>query len=62
MHMHNSRETRIINFICAGMMLSVGIIHLFGGYIGSYLDNIVICVLFAALLFLWTLQIHRRLK
>ena len=59
--MHNSRETRIINFICAGIMLSVGIIHLFGGYIGSYLDNIVICVLFAAMLFLWTGQMRKRL-
>ncbi len=59
--MHNSRETRIINFICAGMMLSVGIIHLLGGYIGSYLDNIVICVLFAAMLFLWTGQMRKRL-
>ena len=59
--MHNSRETKIINFICAGMMLSVGIIHLFGSHIRSYADNIAICVLLAAMLFLWTDQMRKRL-
>lgn len=58
--MYSSRETKIVNFICVGLVFLSGVLRL--GLKGRDIScSSFICTLFTAAIFLWIMQLKRRL-
>lgn len=56
-----SRETRIVNTVCAVLVLLGGAVRLIRGHFPRVSSNILICALFVTAAFLWLSQVRRRL-
>lgn len=60
-HIQISRETRILNILCVGLVLLAGVIRLAVKQIGYFSYNSMIFALFAAAASIWILQLQKRL-
>lgn len=59
--MQTSKETKILNSVCVGLVLAAGFVRLMAKHYVKFSYNILICMLFMTAIFIWIYQIQRRL-